>query len=168
MFLSAETVVSLLFLLFSFCFLLKICFKKIKINKYAQNPEWKISDSPIVLFITIFFGIIAVRGVFIGIIGAEYVYEWAMISVFCVLFLYFLQSKKIYTNGLSTRSDFYSWKDIDYIIVGTISDFKIYLKKRDTIGRQKVSISVKPEDHEKLITKLKEKGITVTHKKNSA
>ncbi|WP_353892252.1 hypothetical protein PRVXH_001584 [Proteinivorax hydrogeniformans] len=158
LFYLSELTASLFFLLIGGYFFGKICFKQLKQKRHALEFKSKIPDPFIITLTTIWFGIVAARNLFSNITsGTEHAFEWTFSIMIIGLFLYLFQDKEIYTNGISTRGNFYKWEDIESIIVNKKSpEFIICLKNKSGLRSKQVRVSVKHEEYEKTIEKLKE------------
>ncbi|WP_350343630.1 hypothetical protein PRVXT_002942 [Proteinivorax tanatarense] len=155
-----DLVITFCFLIVSIYFLIKLVFGFRKHKQYALDFESKIQD-PFFVKVGIITGILVaiITSIRLILFHPGFVAGWSFVSMIVICLLYLSQSKKIYTNGLGTKSSFYSWEDIKKISTTKDSyQLIIYPKSQN----RQVKLYIEPGQFKQVIDKLKEKPIELT------
>ncbi|MGM0497753.1 MAG: hypothetical protein ACQESJ_07525 [Bacteroidota bacterium] len=82
--------------------------------------------------------------------------------VLTVGLIYELQKNKIYSNGIKSKENFYSWDNINKIFLPQNSTtLELYINKRSILDKKNVTVSVASDKYKEIVKFLEEKPITL-------
>ena len=147
-----------LILLIGFYYLGRVIYAKMQEKKHGGNFEENIPglfSDKVTISLSIAVIIIAI---WLS-LGLDYLF---MLSA---ALIYTLQKRKIYTNGVSTKGNFYAWDDIKIIVLPKNSTvFELHPYKKNAFLTNTLSFSVPTKRYKHIVEKLEQKPVKIDKK----